>query len=75
VVKAEIVDGELIVTPRPEGVTHLWLVDPLATTLDVHRLEGGRWVVTGAHGGDDTIRVEPFEAIEVRLGRWWLDAR
>ena len=26
-----------------EGVAHAWLVDPLARTLEVLRLEGGRW--------------------------------
>src|SRR5262249_34920193 len=35
-----------------EGVRHLWIVDPLARTLEVYRLEGGRWVVVGTHGGD-----------------------
>ena len=28
-----------------EGVGHLWLVDPIARTVEVYRLDGGRWVV------------------------------
>src|SRR5262249_35501952 len=28
-----------------EGIAHLWLLDPLARTLEVYGLEGGRWVV------------------------------
>ena len=55
-----------------EGVAHLWLVDPLLCTLEVYRLEAGRWVVVGTHAGDEVARVEPFDAIELRLGRWWL---
>lgn len=55
-----------------EHVERLWLVDPLARTLEIYRLEGGRWLVVGAHGGDDVVRAEPFEAIELRLDRWWL---
>jgi Uma2 family endonuclease len=53
-------------------VSQLWLVDPLARTLEIYRLEGGRWVVVSVHGGDDVVRAEPFEAVELRLDRWWL---
>jgi len=55
-----------------EGVEHLWFVDPIARTLEIYRLEAGRWVVVAVHGGDDVVRAEPFDAIEVRLDRWWL---
>lgn len=55
-----------------EGIEWLWLVDPLARTLEIYRLEAGRWTVVVTHGGDDVVRAEPFEAIELRLDRWWL---
>lgn len=55
------------------GVGHLWLVDPLAQTLEVYRLEAGRWLVAQALGGSERVRAEPFDAIEVDLSRWWLD--
>ena len=55
-----------------ERVGHLWLVDPLARTLESYRLEAEHWVVASVHGGDDVARVTPFDAIEVALGRWWL---
>jgi Uma2 family endonuclease len=54
-----------------DGVANLWLVDPLSRTLEIYRLEGGRWVVVGIHAGDDVIRAEPFAAIDLRLARWW----
>jgi Uma2 family endonuclease len=57
-----------------EGVRHLWLVDPLANTLEVYRLEEGRWVVTTTHGGEETVRAEPFDGIALELQRWWLAA-
>ena len=57
-----------------EGVRHLWFVDPLSRTLEVYRLEAGRWVVAATHGGDDLVRAEPFEAIEIGLARWWLES-
>ena len=56
-----------------EQVAHAWLVDPLQQTLEVYRLEGGRWLVASTHGGDEQVRAEPFEAIELQLARWWLE--
>ncbi len=56
-----------------EHVAHAWLVDPLQKTLEVYRLEGERWVVASTHGGDEHVRAEPFEAIELQLTRWWLE--
>jgi Uma2 family endonuclease len=57
-----------------EVVRHLWFVDPLANTLEIYRLEDGRWVVVTTHGGGDTVRAEPFDAIALDLQRWWLEA-
>jgi Uma2 family endonuclease len=56
-----------------EGVGHLWLLDPVARTLEIYRLEEGRWVVVATHGGDDGIRAEPFEAVTLTMWRWWLE--
>ena len=33
-------------------------------------LEGGRWVVLGTHARGETVRAEPFDAVELSLGRW-----
>ena len=57
-----------------EQVGHLWLIDPLARTLEVDRLEDDHWVGASTHGGTDTVRAEPFEAVELLLARWWLEA-
>jgi Uma2 family endonuclease len=56
------------------AVAAVWLVDPIARTIENHRLDGGRWLVVSTHAGDETARIEPFDAIELRLARWWLDA-
>jgi Uma2 family endonuclease len=55
-----------------EGVAWLWLVDPLEKLVEVYRLEGTQWMRVSAHGGDDRARMQPFEAVEVDLERWWL---
>jgi Uma2 family endonuclease len=54
-----------------EGVGHTWLVDPRALTLEVLRLENGRWVIAAQHEGAATVRAEPFDAVELEMARWW----
>jgi Uma2 family endonuclease len=56
-----------------EQVPHLWIVDPILRTLEVYRLEDARWIVASTHGGTDVVRAEPFDAVELRLARWWLE--
>jgi Uma2 family endonuclease len=56
---------------RREGVGHLWLCDPRIRTLEVYRLEGGRWTELDTFEGDTKVRAEPFDAIELDLGRVW----
>lgn len=54
-----------------ENVSHTWLVNPLAETLEAYRLEQGRWLLLNTHAGDVSARIEPFEAIELELWRLW----
>ena len=56
------------------SVGSLWIVDPLARTLEVYRHEGDHWIVAATHGGDEVVHAEPFEALELALERWWLEA-
>lgn len=53
------------------GVSHAWLVEPLQQTLEVMRLESGRWSLLAAHSARDRVRAEPFEAIELDLATLW----
>ena len=53
------------------GVRCLWYIDPDARTLIVSRLEGARWLELGVFGGEQAVRAEPFEALEIPLGHWW----
>lgn len=54
-----------------EAVAHVWLVDPAARTLDVLRLESAHWTLVGTRAGTDTVRAEPFEALDLDLTRLW----
>jgi len=55
------------------GVAHAWLVNPLERTLEVLRLREGAWTIVAVCTDSDTVRIEPFEAIELELGRLWVD--
>ena len=63
--------GEKMPLYAREKVAHVWIVDPIAKTLDVFRLDGETYRLVGTHSGDVRVRVEPFEAIELELGALW----
>lgn len=50
-----------------EQVGHAGLVDPDARTLEILRLESGRWTLIATHAGNEIVRVEPFADIELEL--------
>jgi Uma2 family endonuclease len=56
-----------------ERVAHAWLIDPLARTLEVLRLDHGRWVILGTHAGSEVVRAEPFVEIDLGLDGLWAD--
>lgn len=56
-------------------VRHAWLIDPIVRTLEVFRLEAGRWSLIGTFGEDARVRAEPFDAIELELGVLWADVQ
>jgi Uma2 family endonuclease len=53
------------------GVRHVWPVDPVATTLEVYRLDAEGWRLVQTHAGQATICPEPFDALELDLGSLW----
>jgi Uma2 family endonuclease len=56
-----------------ELVTHVWLIDPIQRTLEVLRREGAQWLIVAVHRGDEKVRAEPFDAIELDLSILWAD--
>jgi len=56
-----------------EGIAHAWVIDPIALTLEVMRLEGGRWAILDTHAGAVIVRAEPFTEIDFDLGALWVD--
>jgi Uma2 family endonuclease len=57
-----------------ERVAHVWLVNPLARTLEVYRLAEGRWLLVATHEGTARVCAEPFDAVELALGPLWGEA-
>ncbi len=53
------------------GIGHAWLVDPILRTLEVYRLENGRWSLLATHADDEEVRAEPFEAVTLPLSALW----
>ncbi|OFW29936.1 MAG: hypothetical protein A3H97_03885 [Acidobacteria bacterium RIFCSPLOWO2_02_FULL_65_29] len=63
--------GKKLAIYAREGLFHLWLVNPIAETLEAYRLEQGRWLLLETFSGDVAPRIEPFDAIAIELWRLW----
>lgn len=60
------------------GVEWLWLVnpDPQARVVQVQRLNDSRqWLIHSTASEEATVRLPPFEEIELPLQRLWLESR
>ncbi|MFH1176792.1 MAG: Uma2 family endonuclease [Acidobacteriota bacterium] len=53
------------------GVPFYWLLDIEARTLEALAAREGAWVRLGGWADEDTARIPPFEAIELRIGRFF----
>lgn len=56
---------------RREGVKHVWLDSPTLQTLEVYRLDDGKWTLVETFEGEAVVRAEPFDAIELPLAALW----
>ena len=55
------------------GVRHAWMLDPLAESLEVLRLEAGRWTILATHVEREVVNAEPFQALGLELTLLWDD--
>lgn len=55
------------------GVKHCWYVDPLARTLEVFELTGGKWLLAAAFKNADPVTAPPFETHTFALDALWVD--
>lgn len=50
------------------GVPHYWILDQVERTLTVHRHGEGGYLIALRAEAHETVRAEPFDAIELRVG-------
>jgi Uma2 family endonuclease len=54
------------------GVAHVWLVDPIARTLETYTLaEPGKWGEVRSYRDSDAVRAAPFDSIVLELAALW----
>jgi Uma2 family endonuclease len=54
-----------------ERVEHVWLLDPRLQTLEAFALDRDAYRLIGAWRGEVTVRVPPFDAMDMDLGGLW----
>ncbi|MDZ4842782.1 MAG: Uma2 family endonuclease [Hyphomicrobium aestuarii] len=53
------------------GVGHAWYVDPLAKTLEVFALTGGKWMIAATFKDADPVAAPPFDVHTFPLDVLW----
>jgi Uma2 family endonuclease len=54
------------------GINYYWLIDPDARVLEALVLRDGMWVELGVYDDTAVVRIAPFDAIELDVGRLFL---
>ena len=54
-----------------EKIPYVWLVEPIERMVEVFRHEGAAYSLVGTYGGDDAVRAEPFDAVEIPPAFLW----
>jgi hypothetical protein len=49
----------------------VWFVDPEGRTLEVLRSAGESYLLARTFTGDEPVRAEPFDAVDLELGALW----
>lgn len=53
------------------GVSHAWLLDPMAHTLEFLECREGVFAASGSYGDAARVSAAPFEAVELDLSELW----
>lgn len=53
------------------GVQWMWIVDPLARTIEVFQRVDAGWLRSQTHAGEGEARLAPFDAVAFDVSAWW----
>ncbi len=53
-------------------VARLWLVNPVAKTLEVYRLSDSNWTLLRTFVNEELVEAAPFGTVSMDMSRWWL---
>ncbi len=56
-----------------EEVRFVWLLDPVVKTLEILRMQNGRYEILATYRDDAVVRAEPFDAVPLELAALWAD--
>jgi Uma2 family endonuclease len=54
------------------GVSHVWIVDPRAHSLEAFELRDDAWSLIQAFADDDSVAVAPFTELTIELAEFWV---
>ena len=63
--------GDKMLIYASQGVSFLWLLDPVLRTLEIFVLCNGRWSLEQVYQQDQTVQAVPFDAISFSLADLW----
>ena len=52
-------------------VAHYWIVDPQTRTIEGYKLSGQKYQLAGTGKEEDSVRLPPFEKLDIPLSRLW----
>lgn len=53
------------------GIRSAWVINPVHRVVEVFRQENERWVLMKTFVGEEQVRVEPFERVDLQLSPFW----
>jgi len=68
---ARVDRGDKMLIYASQGVSFLWLLDPVLRTLEIFVLCNGRWSLEQVYQQDQTVQAVPFDAISFSLTELW----
>lgn len=53
------------------GIAHVWLIDPIAQTLEAYELQNAHWVLLKSYAKTEEVAIAPFAEYSFSLANLW----